>query len=486
MPYNRAMRFQLLCAAVVLAHLANAQERFGLAHSNYNPTDAAYLNPARTAGQWPYTDIRILGADVHAWNSLVAWSDRDRALVGEVRNGLAGQANGSVVRRGNALSDGHKAVVQANVLGPAVSLALGRGTFGIGMRSRVHISGSGVSKEMANYMFEGLNYAPQIGQRYHDRGVRMLGAAWTEFGVSYAHILKAEGFSMISAGVTLRYNIGHGAGALQFTDLDYTVFDTARLDVHNATARYGFAMPSANAGSGWGADLGAVYERTMDEADGYRPHKGASGCTPMRYRYRIGVSLIDLGGIRFRNAEAGTISTGSLSIADHQHVPVQGVEGVDSLLATSTNWTRTNAFKVGAPTALSVQYDQRLANNTYIAFAAVQQLAGRNTTRLRRSNSMAITPRFETRYFEAALPIVMHEYDVAHPSIGFMLRLNGLVVGSDQIMPFISKGDVYALDLYVRVRWMIFRSPACRGKRTNKKHRSGSKEMIPCSFPGGG
>jgi hypothetical protein len=96
---------------------------------------------------------------------------------------------------------------------------------------------------------------------------------------------------------------------------------------------------------------------------------------------------------------------------------------------------------------------------------------------------MAITPRFETRYVEAALPVVFHEYDMGKPSIGFMLRFNGLVVGSDHIMPFLGKGDVYALDLYMRLRIMLFRSPACKGKRASGSHRSGSKDMIPCATP---
>ncbi len=477
------MRTLLILGVVLFAVPVSAQERFGITHSNYGGSDVAFMNPARTAGQWPYMDIRILGADLFAWNSLVAWSDRERPLIGELRNGLAGRTEGDVVLRGSGLWGMQRAVVHANVLGPGVSLALGRGTIGVGIRSRAHVSASGVSKEMGNFIYQGLNYAPQMGVRYHDRGVRVLGAAWTEIGVSYAHILKAEGFSMWSAGATIRYNQGHAAGALQFTDLDFTVVDTARLEVHEATVRYGFAMPAASAGKGWGADLGMVYERTMDEVNGYYPHKGASGCTPMRYRYRLGVSLIDLGGIRSKNSEAGTIKAGSLSIADHAHIPVQNAEDVDSLLATATNWSRTQGFNVGMPTALSIQYDQRLADNTYIAFAGVQQLAGRNTMRLRRSNAMAITPRFETRYFEAALPIVIREYDIAHPTIGLMLRFNGLVVGSDHIMPFIGKNDVYALDLYVRLRWMIFRSPACRGKRAGGKHRQGSTGMIPCAFP---
>lgn len=476
------MRAHFLCCAVLFAAVVSAQERFGIAHSNFGGADAAYLNPARYAGQWPYADIRVMGVDAFAWNSLVSWSDRQRPLLGEVRDGIAGNSTGNVVRRGSIYAGSHRGVVRSTVLGPAFSLALGRGTIAAGVRSRVHTSVSGVTEELANIIFEGIGYAPQFGKRYQLGGLRVLGAAWTETSLSYAHIIQAEGFGMLSAGASLKYNIGHTAGAFQISDLDFTVLDTAQLEIHNVSASYGIAAPRFSSGSGFGADIGMVYERTMDECDGYRPHQGSAGCTPMRYRYRVGVSLIDLGGIRYKSAEAGSIDSGSLSIADHAELPIQSVEDLDSLLATSTRWTNDARFSIGLPTALAIQYDQRIADNTYVALAAVQQLSGKNTMRLRRNNAISITPRFEMRYVEFALPVVFHEYDVARPSIGAMLRFNGLVIGSDHVMPFVGRADVYGLDFYARLRIMLFRSPACKGKRT-ATHRSGSKDMIPCATP---
>lgn len=479
------MRANLLCAAVLFATVAGAQERFGIAHGNYGGSDIAFLNPARPAGQWVFADIRLAGVDAFAWNSLVSWSDREQDLLGEWRTGSSNSTGGNVTLRGNALGRTHRASVQAAVLGPAVSLALGRSTIGVGIRSRAHVSASGVSEAMGNYLYHGINYRPQHGVRYRDEGVRALGAAWTELSMNYAHIVRAEGFSFISAGASVRYSLGHTAGTLQITDLDYTVVDTAQLIVHGTTARYGYALPAMRAGSGWGADLGMVYERTLDEADGYYPHQASAGCTPKRYRYRIGLSLLDLGGIRFRGAEAGSIAAGSLTIPDRDDVVLQDAADLDSLFSTATSWSRETGLRVGMPTAISLQYDQRIVEHAYVAFAAVQNLAGRNSLRLRRSNALAITPRYETRHFEAALPVVFHEYTLAAPSIGFMLRFNGLAIGSDHIVPLVGKADVYAVDLYARLHVMLFRSPSCKGERGPSKQRSGSPGMVPCATPNG-
>ncbi|MBL0126205.1 MAG: hypothetical protein IPP83_01860 [Flavobacteriales bacterium] len=477
----RAILTVVLCSALLPLR---SQERFGLLHSNYAGTDMAYLNPARTAGQWPYADIRFVGVDLNVWNSLVAWSGREQRLVGELRSGVAGNTSGDVVMRGSPLGGIHRGFAQVNVLGPAFSLSLGRGTIGAGIRLRTYTSVTGSSQALGNFIFHGLGFRPQQGIRYNEEGVRALTAAWTEFSVNYAHILKAEGFGMLSAGTNLRYQIAQAGGALQFDGLDYTVVDSAQLIVHAATASYGFAMPTANAGHGFGADVGMVYERTLEEADGYMPHRSSGGCDPLRYRYRIGVSLLDLGGLRFRNGEAGSIHTGSTNIADYTDLRINDQQDLDSLLSTVTQWSREESFRIGMPTALALQYDQRVIDHGYIGFAAVQQLSGRSSTRLRRMNALAVTPRFETRYVEAALPITVQEYDLLRPVVGLMLRFDGVVIGTDNLLPFVTTRDVYSVDFYLRLRWMIHRSPFCKGKRkSNTVHRAGTTEALPCATP---
>src|SRR5690606_27911467 len=157
-------------------------------------TDALYLNPARGAGQWPYADIRLLGLDVHAWNSLVAWGQRAQPLVGEVNSGIAGQVEGAGVLRD--ARQNHRAFGQADALGLAFSLSLGRGSLGAGLRTRAMVSASGVSTELGNFIFRGLGYQPQHGVRYEEPGIKAVAAAWSELSLSYAHILRAEGFSL--------------------------------------------------------------------------------------------------------------------------------------------------------------------------------------------------------------------------------------------------------------------------------------------------
>ena len=463
---------------------AHGQEQFGMAHGNYAGVDAAALNPARLAGQWPYASIRLIGADLFVWNNLVALSGKDHTLVGEVRDGMSG-TSGDIVLRGSLRSDVKRGSVLAQLAGPAFSLSLGKGTVSAGVRARSLTSLSGISPELGRFIFHGLGYDPQHGVRYRDEGTRALTAAWSEVNVSYARILWSEGFALISTGASLRYQQAHFGGALALDALDYTVHDTARATIHELGGSFGYSSPASNAGRGWGADLGVQYERTMEEVDRYLPHHASTGCRPMPYRYRIGLSLLDLGGNYFKGAIGGHVEMGSTIIADHDAVDLDGAEGLDSLLGTVVNWERADRFNIGNPTAVAMQYDQRVIDRVYVACDLVQQISSRHGTRLRRPNSIAITPRFDTRWFEASVPIVVHEYGFSRPSVGLMLRFSDVLIGSDHILPFLTRPNVSGADLYFRVRITLARSPFCKGKRkSGARHESGSTEALPCIIPG--
>lgn len=126
------------------------------------------------------------------------------------------------------------------------------GTIAAGIRARSFTSISGVPTHLGRFIYEGLNYGPQLGIRYRDQGVKALSAGWAQIDLSYARILHAAGFSMWSVGATARYLQGiYGAG-VQFDVLEYTVIDSMRAQVHEATGSYGYATPGLGAGQGWG------------------------------------------------------------------------------------------------------------------------------------------------------------------------------------------------------------------------------------------
>ncbi len=480
------LRLRLLgpALALLLASGMHAQEQFGLVHGNWSGPDALGLDPTRSAGQWPHASVRLAGADVFLWNDLVALNGDAHSLAGELGNGMQGRLPANVVLRASLQDEMKHGFVAGAMPGPAFTMSIGRAGFGLSLRTRSLTSVTGLSPHTGAFLFHGLGHRPQHGERRRDEHLRATSAAWTELSANYAHVLHAAGFGLLKAGASIRYQIAHAGAALRFDVLDYTVVDTLRAEVHEVSGAYGMVLPQAFAGSGWGADLGVSYERTEEEADRYRPHAASGGCTPMHYRYRIALSLLDLGGMRFTDAVGATVRSGSLSIPDHGALGAGGLVGFDSLYAAAGAVAATRGLRIGNPTAVALVYDQRVMSNTYVGLAMVQQVSGRRGDRLRRPNSLAITPRFDTRWFEAAVPIVLHEYGWRRPSVGLMLRFSDLVVGSDHVLPFVFRPDVDAVDLYVRVRITIQRSPFCKGRRKpSRGHRPGSQDALPCMLP---
>ena len=168
---------------------------------------------------------------------------------------------------------------------------------------------------------------------------------------------------------------------------------------------------------------------------------------------------------------------------DYNDIHLSGQNAVDSLLSASlSTYQSAQGFKLGLPTALAVQYDQRVIDHVYVAADVVQNLAFGDELRLRRPNSFALVPRYERKRYEAAVPLVIHEYDLRRPSLGLMLRLNNVVLGSDNLLSLVSRGGLFGTDVYFRIKWTIFRSPACKGGK-KREHRSGAREAMPCKFP---
>lgn len=476
-------RGSLSMCGIALAFTAGAQEQYGLFNSNYAGTDGVTINPARMTTQWQWRDINIIGADLSVWNDHVYVTGRDRSVLGEVRESMrTANADGLVIHE--SLSPGARhAFVNARVLAPAIAFSMGRNAIGAHISTRAALSLTGAGSELGRFGYNGLVYSPQHGISYNEDGLRLVAAAWSEVGISYARLLVARGFDLFSAGITGKYMVPHFGGGIAFDRFSFTVRDTARADVAAASGTYGLAMPQAIGGQGFGADIGVVYERTRDEVNGFIPHESNGGCTMPEYQFRLGASLLDIGGMSFSEPLAGTFDASTARFANYQAIHANGSAGIDSLVAASlSGFTRSSSMSIGLPTAASVQYDQRMARHVYLSAGVVQNLALWSTLRLRRANTEALVARYETRRWEAAVPLVFHEYDIRKPAVGLMLRMNSVMIGSDDLLPLITRGNVYGVDAYFRLKWTIFRSPVCRGKR-KAEHRQGDMNALPCVTP---
>ncbi|MBL7962535.1 MAG: hypothetical protein JNM31_01705 [Flavobacteriales bacterium] len=441
-----------------------AQDHFGLVNSNYTGADAVLLNPARGVTQRTWLDANVFGISAFAWNDHVGLSRSGPSLWSDLRAGLQGES-GRIVLKESVTSGPKQGHAQAAVHGPAINVVLGRTAIGAHLRARTETHATNIPAHLARAITSGLDQAVVPGQRYRDTDMGLLSASWSEFGASVSHTLLSRGRHMLHAGLTANYLVAHHGAAVQVDVMDYTVLDSMVAVVHEVRGSYTLADPGLNVGKGFGMDLGLVYERTMEDADDYRPHRASAGCTPMGYRYRLGVSITDMGGLSFAKGQSARLQGSSAQFQDYGSLAAADHAALDSLLLASfTSSVSVAPMRVGLPTALRMQADIRLVERFYVGVNAAQAIGDPSNLRMRRQNALAFAPRFETKRFEAAIPVVFHAYRFTSPTVGLMVRVNNFVIGSDHLSSLFKKSDLYGMDLYVRAKVMLFRSPSCKGK----------------------
>ena len=113
----------------------------------------------------------------------------------------------------------------------------------------------------------------------------------------------------------------------------------------------------------------------------------------MDHDLRIGVSLIDLGGLRFGRATAGSFTGGTAYFPDYDAIDVNGLEGVDSLFRASVS-SFTAEADCGSACPRRSPFRRTSVSRTACTWPVpVQQLSARSGDRLRRPNTLAVVPR---------------------------------------------------------------------------------------------
>ena len=446
------------------------QEMIGIANSNYAGTNGVALNPASIVDSKTWLDINIVGVDAYLNNNFV-YFDKDQFYFW--RNVPSGNVPDPVRRDELKIRRG---LVQARAMGPSFTLGLGKHGFGFHTGARAIVNLEKVPQNVAVFAFEGLNYDPQHAINYETDPFKINGLAFAEFGLSYATILHSRGINLLTGGLTFNYMIGIMNVSLNSEQLDYNVLNQDDLRIDHFTGTTAVAGPAFNSGSGFGFDIGVQYKRLLKSANGYSPNDPKSGCKKIDYRWKLGASLMDLGMLTFKGARQRNYLNTSTYWRNYSNFKPEGIDGVDAGLSTqfaldsATSLQLTpdeTTFKAGLPSAGSIQFDYNFGYNVYANFTYIQGFRMmKNNTGLRKS-LFSITPRYEHKWFEAALPFSLHDF--YQPQLGLMLRFYSFIIGSDHILALLAPVDTYGMDIYFNLKITLFDNPKCLPKKKRKK-----------------
>jgi hypothetical protein len=287
--------------------------------------------------------------------------------------------------------------------------------------------------------------------------------AWGELGGTYGRKLyEKRDKDYLAAAITVKLLLGFDAAYSNLTDFDYLVPSNDTLIVNSATGEYGHSLsdgentlgkPFRIRGYGGGFDIGFTYYRG-------RVH-GAGDCNQTaeirkKYNYRLGLSLIDFGVVHFsNNAKVFSFDNSSTLWPGIDTVKFNSIMALDTAISNHFygdpyQSQSASSFSIFTPAAVSLQFDYCVMPKIYVNATWVQATP-LNDMSVVRASQFSITPRYETRKFEAALPFTVYEYK--HPHLGVAVRYLYFVLGTDRLGSFTGLWDTTGYDLYFGIKF---------------------------------
>ena len=447
----RYMTFIFCFFAVISTH---AQEQLGLRTDNYSGIHGSLLNPSHNITSLFRWDVNLISAGISAQtnygflentNVFHAIQNRNNLILSQdLENPNSPSPNDLVAD----FTDNNKLKylsVFTNAMGPSLMVKLKNGhSFGFFTNVRSAVSTHDIPAV--------LNYSSFFATPFYEfvdvDAFKISAMAWSEFGLNYAAKIEAyDGY--FGLGANLKFINAYEAGYVNVKRSvltaqvpgDTMLFQEPHLNygVTNANLE-GEDLSFQSNGFGVGIDLGLTYVY-----EGNEDH----------YKWKVGVSLLDLGQIELsRNAEEHDINTDTLVVFPSKQF--QSVSNRDRIhllsqigLGDSTASLTSSNFRIGLPGAISIQGDYKIMDYLYLNGVFIQRIPmGENS--IRRNNLMAVTPRFEHRWFGFSMPVVLLNYQKL--SLGTSLRLAFLTIGSDDVGSFFGKKNLDSTDFYVALK----------------------------------
>lgn len=281
--------------------------------------------------------------------------------------------------------------------------------------------------------------------------------SWAEIGANYGTVLLDRDEHFLKGGITIKYLMAGVNGYINGNNLSVaftknnanpalsqysstgTLRTLASYDYENNQDPE-FDMTSA----GIGLDLGFTYE--------YRTN--CHTCIGNRYKLKAAVSVTDIGKLNYKNAVENTYDlTGSVTQDD--------IDNSDDIFNFfDTYYTKTasrKGVKANLPTALHTSFDWNIDNKFYLNLSSDFGLVdSKKINAAAIANSVAFTPRYETRQFSFYLPVTWMEYSGTQIGTGF--RAGPLFIGSGSLISNLFSNNSKGANVYVGMKLPIYQN----------------------------
>jgi len=450
------MKKQVFASFTILsAFVVCAQEKLGISNSNYSSTNSIFLNPSSSVDSRAYQQFNLVGANVYAMNNLGYLPKF--SLWGAVKNEGLDNFKISDLQLKKFL------LAVASVEGPAFVISKRNYGAGFFIRGRTVAELKRIPFELTNYLLNpDTNQALKYPVDVNLQNVRLSNMTWVEYGLNFGMMVKKEKTNLLSIGGNIKYITGINIAYGNIQQLKGRIEDR-RIVVDNLQRKLRFNEFGWNTGRGVGVDIGLTYKKMLAVIDRYYANSQLSNCKYVDYKFKFGISLRDVGAVRFKkNTSVTDIKTSGQFNTDTTNNNIN----FESDLKNNFNVPIKNSPILSSlPTSLSMQFDYNFGYHFYLNTTLVKNIIPNSFTGVQGNNLVSVCPRYEFKNFELAAPLSFQKF--IYPQLGFAFRVRTFVLGVDNVFPLIIKKNTYGLNLYFNLGFSLFSNQSCR-KRIRK------------------
>jgi hypothetical protein len=421
-----------------------------------------------------WLDIHIIGAGAYVNNNLVATNSRSIINIIQTQDF---QENDLKFRQGR---DPYHAYNRSFLQILSAVWSQGNHAAGLSFGGYSYTDARRINDPAAEFIENGIaSFTAQHLTDYSLDKFNSNNLTYGEAKISYAYTFLRQQKNMFMAGISYKKIFPIVGGSVKIQELSYNVYNDTVLHINNfiGDARVNNEAQFSMKG-GWGFDLGFTYQKMYSGCGSYYPNSRKGGCNRLYYKYKIGVSINDIGYAKFSEDNINYVgyTLENVDILYYGNLDTD-LNTFPTILASEENNPTEGIikkpYKTSLPTSISIQYDQNIVPHFfYINATIVHGLSpGKKTFGPRRAHSISITPRLESKWIDIALPLSLYEY--SRPQLGLSLRAYILTIGTDKLLNYFIPTDVYGADIYFHLKLPLYRNPSCKGKGNSSRKSSG-------------
>lgn len=470
-----------------------SQDYLGFAASPFAGVNGIDVNPASIVNNPRKWDVTVFGLNVGVANNYMGL--QKRAMKRDEYGGYPAFSeddfiNSYVSRRDNGKSISAHAAVNITLPSFMFTRKNHKDAFAFTCKSRSYVNIDGIDQDLAEVVLSGVTNGEGLDTSFFFRDfsstkISVQAMIWNEYGITYGKTAMETKNERLNVAGRLKLLQGLYSMYAYLDDVQYKFYEKDSLLVLSSHIGYGhsknleFNQEAIKFGFGGkpsiGLDLGATYE--FHALTNVRSKMSSqSNTTPLQhdYKYKIGFSLQDLGWIKYLKPEHARDFTMEVdqtldfsSLQGSGDTPLADVD--DTLHKKYPMDASDDKYRMNLPTLASLQGDYYVGKNISVnsTFNYAFQFKN-NENKIHEITNFSITPRWDWKWLGFYMPVSYNKY--SHVRLGASARIGPLIVGMADVLPVISKRDVYGADVHV-----MLKVPHIHLKKKNKDPRNKSK-----------